>query len=496
MKKQLLTGAFLVAAFFSAKAQDSCDDAFVITANGTYTVDAIDGEYVGSCIGTAATAAEWYVITPLQNSLIRVNTNLDVNVENEADTRFSIITGDCENLTCYDAMDDISASNYLGDLTFQAIAGETYYISFDDRWLDTGFDFQITITPTTCFYPTGFTLGENGITQTTANIAWEEPATAPSGYELEYGLAGFEPGSGIETLELSSPDVEIESLTSGTDYAFYIRTDCGSGDYSEWTGPITFTTGFDAANLNYSYAFETSNLNGWTVETTSGSPWGVESAATLEDFEAQEGENAVGAGAYSAASDSWLFSRGINVANGQVVNISYYASKFIGAGAGGTNNIGVTIGTQPISDEQTTVLTAQTAITSQDWTQKTATFTAPAAGVYYIGFHYTSPAQTATNYGWAFIDNVVVTSPTAGSEDFSADTFAVYPNPANNVVNVSATNDIINNVTLADVNGRTVKTVNVASNNGQINVSDLANGVYMMTISSDKGSVTKKFVKN
>ncbi|KOS04995.1 hypothetical protein AM493_02275 [Flavobacterium akiainvivens] len=498
MKKKLLTGAFLLTALFAAKAQDSCADALEITASGSFTVDAINGTYIGTCLTGAATATEWYKITPTENSLIRVNTNLPANVTAQADTRFSIATGTCaaNGLTCVDGMDDISSSNFLGDLTFQAVAGDTYFIMFDNRWLSTGFDFEITITPASCFTPSGFAFSaEGGLTTTSASIEWDEPATAPVGYEFEYGPAGFTQGSGT-TLNLDTPIADIEGLTSGTNYAFYVRTDCGEGDFSEWLGPITFTTLFDPANLNYYYGFETTNLDGWTTNIVAGSPWAIENADSLEGFTAQEGENAIGAGAYTT-SDSWLFSRGINVEAGQVVNISYYVAKLTGAGTGGENNIGLTRGNDTTVAGQT-VITEQTIVDSADWTQRTATFTAATAGVYYLGFHYTSTGQAAANYGYALIDNVAITSPTGGVAGFNTASFLVSPNPANNFVTVSNTDNVlINNIQLTDLNGRIVKTMSfdgVAQ--AQVGVSDLANGVYMMNISSDKGSVTKKIVKN
>lgn len=75
--------------------------------------------------------------------------------------------------------------------------------------------------------------------------------------------------------------------------------------------------------------------------------------------------------------------------------------------------------------------------------------------------------------------------------------FSVYPNPASNVVNIkSSTNSSIENISIVDLNGRTVKNNAVSGNEVQVNISDLSAGVYMMNISSDQGSVTKKIVKN
>src|SRR5690606_2747928 len=61
-------------------------------------------------------------------------------------TRVIVYTGDCSGLTCVTDHDDVDASiqNYLSIVTFFAEVGKTYFIAFDDKWQDSGFDFQIT----------------------------------------------------------------------------------------------------------------------------------------------------------------------------------------------------------------------------------------------------------------------------------------------------------------------------------------------------------------
>ena len=69
-----------------------------------------------------------------------------------------------------------------------------------------------------------------------------------------------------------------------------------------------------------------------------------------------------------------------------------------------------------------------------------------------------------------FTVNVV----TASVDNHLAGSFSVYPNPATNVINVSNPADVISDVTITDLNGRTVKQVAVGVNDAQINISDLA----------------------
>ena len=69
---------------------------------------------------------------------------------------------------------------------------------------------------------------------------------------------------------------------------------------------------------------------------------------------------------------------------------------------------------------------------------------------------------------------------------------------AKDLITISNTENIsVNSISITDLNGRIVKQ-NTYSNetNVQVNISDLSSGVYMMNITSDKGSVTKKIIKN
>lgn len=92
------------------------------------------------------------------------------------------------------------------------------------------------------------------------------------------------------------------------------------------------------------------------------------------------------------------------------------------------------------------------------------------------------------------IDNVAVYQGTVSVDSYLASKFTVFPNPVNDVLNIS--NSIgadINSVSISDVNGRVVKQINAGVE--QINVSDLNAGVYFLNINSTEGNLTKKIVK-
>ena len=94
------------------------------------------------------------------------------------------------------------------------------------------------------------------------------------------------------------------------------------------------------------------------------------------------------------------------------------------------------------------------------------------------------------------IDNFTV-SQTLANDQFLDSKFSTYPNPAKNVINVSNTMDaMITAIEFTDVNGRIVKNVKFDGvSETQISVSELSSGIYMMKIVSDKGTTTKKVIK-
>ena len=91
-----------------------------------------------------------------------------------------------------------------------------------------------------------------------------------------------------------------------------------------------------------------------------------------------------------------------------------------------------------------------------------------------------------------FIDTFSV-STNLSNQSFDNDAFSLYPNPSSDFLNISNPNNVeIKNISVIDINGRTIKNINSATT---INVSDLNAGVYFVTIETAEGKSTKKFIK-
>lgn len=105
----------------------------------------------------------------------------------------------------------------------------------------------------------------------------------------------------------------------------------------------------------------------------------------------------------------------------------------------------------------------------------------------YIAFrHY----NVSNMYALCLDDINVTAGATTGIEDINA-TANVYPNPAQDVVNVNAASQI-SNIELFNIAGQKVSTFNVNNTTTQIDVTELANGIYFLKINTEDGMITKK----
>ncbi len=101
----------------------------------------------------------------------------------------------------------------------------------------------------------------------------------------------------------------------------------------------------------------------------------------------------------------------------------------------------------------------------------------------------------ALNVDGGFDPGVWIGAETAGVEDESLVTLNMYPNPASDVLNISAQNTI-NTVEIYNVLGQKVISMQVENTSAEINVSNLNAGIYLIKYEINNSTSTKKFVKN
>ncbi|MEX2485969.1 MAG: T9SS type A sorting domain-containing protein [Brumimicrobium sp.] len=184
--------------------------------------------------------------------VLRVSSSETLSVEYfDADATTWVLVDDLTSNTtstasytgCTDEDAYTSSTIDISGFSATQLSGFKYRISYDD---DTNYAWGFCVssptiyssTPPTCQDPTA--LNASNITNNTADLSWTDNAGTGQ-WELEWGTQGFTQGSG--TLETpTATTFNLTGLTQGTDYEFYVRADCGSGDFSSWVGPFTFST--------------------------------------------------------------------------------------------------------------------------------------------------------------------------------------------------------------------------------------------------------------
>jgi hypothetical protein len=74
-------------------------------------------------------------------------------------------------------------------------------------------------------------------------------------------------------------------------------------------------------------------------------------------------------------------------------------------------------------------------------------------------------------------------------------TIKLFPNPSTDLVNVTSDLEAVNAIQILDLNGRLVKENNTGGFEVVTNIADLVSGMYIINITTDSGSVSRKFIK-
>jgi hypothetical protein len=94
---------------------------------------------------------------------------------------------------------------------------------------------------------------------------------------------------------------------------------------------------------------------------------------------------------------------------------------------------------------------------------------------------------------WFTFDNVIITAGPTGIDENLAKLTAVYPNPANDVVNIASAYTI-ENVNVFNANGQVITNKIVNSNNYKFNTSEFKSGLYLFQIQTVEGMISKRVV--
>ncbi|MCO6175772.1 fibronectin type III domain-containing protein [Flavobacterium sp. NRK F10] len=178
---------------------------------------------------------------------------------------------------------------------------------------------SITGNVASCLPPTFLTY--TTLASDSAVVTWTENGSATL-WNIEYGPAGFTPGTGTVLTGVSNPTT-IGSLTANTDYDFYVQADCGGGTVSSWSAASSFTTLCSTFTAPWLYDVETAATTTSSVieDCWSSNPSGTTSSFRWDvDGSGSTPSSSTGpSGAYSG--NNYFYTEASSGSNGDVAEL-------------------------------------------------------------------------------------------------------------------------------------------------------------------------------
>ncbi|MBO4488372.1 MAG: fibronectin type III domain-containing protein [Bacteroidales bacterium] len=379
----------------------------------------------------------------------------------------------------------------------------TYYSSQPPAAVD-----NIQLRVVTCPAPSN--VAATSISGSGATITWSGTATD---YVLEYGPAGFTPGTGT-TVNVTGTYHTLTGLTPETNYTVYLQSDCGSGDLSH-TETASFTTA--AATAPTVVTDQPTSVTATSATLHGSVTAGTEPIAVMGFIWKQT----VG-GTYATVTVS--ASPMSHTLTGLTPNTSYTYQAF--ASVGGQTYYGdeviFTTNDQmtcpvPTGLDTTAVLNESISIAwdansdvynwnvryrqgNNDWTEVTASTNSYTITSLTGLTAYEIQVQANCDGGNLLSDwtsSLMVTTHNVGIQSHLFNNITLYPNPATEMISVAVSdaNILITGVEVYNVYGQLINTIISTENPLRINVSGLADGMYYVRVTTDNGVVTKSFVK-
>ena len=187
--------------------------------------------------------------------------------------------------------------------------------------------------------------------------------------------------------------------------------------------------------------------------------------------------------------DNWLITPAINLSTN--ANLCFWVNAQDESYAG--EHYGVYISTTGTNIADFTMLFEETIDANGgtraqgEWKQKIADLSAYTGQIVHIAFRHFN----CTDMFWLNLDDIYVGEGT-GINKVEENTISVYPNPANNVINVNATSNI-SNVEVYTIAGQKVGDFTANGTQTVISTANLSNGMYLMRINTENGVINKKF---
>jgi len=217
---------------------DDCESATPITCGSSTSGSTLFALADGppECGTPISAPGVWYTFSGVSGTVI-----LSTCADHGYDTKINVYTGACDDPECVGGNDDGAFGCYPGsELIMEADEATTYYVLVQGYDGEVG-DFTLDMACVECAPPTGIVVTPADVL---AYLSWE-PSNPNGTFTVEYGPAGFLPGTGTiitGAVGVDGPPVTIPGLDLATDYDAYLTETCPGGEAGYPRGPLSFTT--------------------------------------------------------------------------------------------------------------------------------------------------------------------------------------------------------------------------------------------------------------
>jgi hypothetical protein len=128
------------------------------------------------------------------------------------------------------------------------------------------------------------------------------------------------------------------------------------------------------------------------------------------------------------------------------------------------------------------------------WVNKTLTLTAPAAATHFRFQIRTNREAVGVQGGYIYYDDFsLIDNTVAGVKQNEIENLKLYPNPlTGNLLNIASAGNAAKTVAIFDITGKQV--LNTTTANGTVNTGNLTAGVYIVKVTEEGKTATKKLI--
>ncbi len=231
-------------------ANSSCFGSLTVPVPAGRLVTSIDVSYDMEALGINFISEQWSylecVSTSTKETAISSGVGFTQGVQSYSRTNLNIANGIVPSGGLQFKLHAFRTFNNTGcNITNQKVVNNSWTITVNH------------IAAPSCLPPSALSISNIGSTD--ADISWT--AGGATDWNIEYGLAGFSPGTGTVVAANTNP-FNLTGLSPNTDYEIRVQDSCGVGNVSPWTSLSSFRTSCATIIAPWSEDFESAD---WLV---------------------------------------------------------------------------------------------------------------------------------------------------------------------------------------------------------------------------------------